>query len=186
MDKLKDYILVIKNCISKKLSDDILKEYKDSGEWINATIDDGKIIKNIRNCETIFLSSNSTIEKNFIKRKKIDNELFKCTNKIIKKYKKKFKNIHVDEDSGYELLKYDKFNFYSEHVDSFKKIPRSISCSLILNDDFKGGEFSFFNKKILYDLKKGSAIVFPSNFLYPHSILPVKKGTRFSIVTWFI
>jgi hypothetical protein len=28
--------------------------------------------------------------------------------------------------------------------------------------------------------------MFPSNFLYPHSVLPVTEGTRYSIVTWFI
>ena len=50
----------------------------------------------------------------------------------------------------------------------------------------KGGEFSFFNNTLVYSLKKGSAIMFPSNFLYPHSVLPVINGTRYSIVTWFI
>ena len=25
---------------------------------------------------------------------------------------------------------------------------------------------------------------FPSNFMYPHSIEPIKKGTRYSIVAW--
>ena len=35
-------------------------------------------------------------------------------------------------------------------------------------------------------LKKGDAIMFPSNFMYPHEIMPVTQGTRYSIITWFI
>ena len=32
--------------------------------------------------------------------------------------------------------------------------------------------------------KAGSAIVFPSNFCFPHAVLPVTKGERHSIITW--
>ena len=35
-------------------------------------------------------------------------------------------------------------------------------------------------------LKKADAIMFPSNFMYPHEIMPVTQGTRYSIITWFI
>ena len=30
----------------------------------------------------------------------------------------------------------------------------------------------------------GSAVCFPSNFTFPHEILPVTKGTRYALVTW--
>ena len=33
-------------------------------------------------------------------------------------------------------------------------------------------------------LSKGSVVFFPSNFMYPHSIQPITKGTRYSIVSW--
>jgi len=33
-------------------------------------------------------------------------------------------------------------------------------------------------------LSKGSIVFFPSNFMYPHSIEPITKGTRYSIVAW--
>ena len=44
----------------------------------------------------------------------------------------------------------------------------------------------FFNEKLKYNLKKGSVLMFPSNFMYPHEILEVTKGTRYSIITWFL
>ena len=37
-----------------------------------------------------------------------------------------------------------------------------------------------------YKTVKGSAIVFPSNFMFPHAVKKVEKGTRYSIVTWLM
>ena len=58
------------------------------------------------------------------------------------------------------------------------------SVLLFLNDDFKGGDFIISD--ITYKTKKGSAIVFPSNFMFPHEVKLVEKGTRYSIVTWLM
>jgi len=33
-------------------------------------------------------------------------------------------------------------------------------------------------------MKIGEMIIFPSNFLFPHEIKPIKKGTRYSFVSW--
>ena len=187
MNELKDYILVLEDIIPEELCDSILNEYKNSNEWLNTLVGSkGNINKEIRNCTSISISLNGVIEKNKDVRKKIDDEVFECTKKAIQKYNEKFKQAHISKDSGYQLLKYEKGGFYIQHVDSFIDIPRTISCSFILNNDFKGGEFSFFNNTLVYSLKKGSAIMFPSNFLYPHSVLPVIDGTRYSIVTWFL
>lgn len=187
MNNLKDYILVLEDILPKKLCNDILNEYENSNEWLDTAVGSkGNINKKIRNCTTIKMSFNNVIEKNKNIRKSLDDEVFQSTKKAIEKYNEKFKQAHVSKDSGYELLKYEKGDFYIEHVDSFTEIPRTISCSFILNNNFKGGEFSFFNNTLVYPLKKGSAIMFPSNFLYPHSVLPVIDGTRYSIVTWFI
>tara|TARA_R110000764_G_scaffold72845_3_gene149071 strand:+ start:739 stop:1371 length:633 start_codon:yes stop_codon:yes gene_type:complete len=59
---------------------------------------------------------------------------------------------------------------------------RKLSMSLILNDDYEGGEFETWSsgKK---KFKKGSMIFFPSWVL--HKVNPVTKGTRYSLVVWF-
>ena len=186
MQELKDYILVLDDIISEKICDDILSEYSNSNEWKNSLIGHGHIDKGIRNCTNIFISSDEVIEKNKEIRKKIDNDVFECTKKAIEKYNEKFNLTAISRDTGYNLFRYEKDGFYNEHVDSFITFPRTISCSFILNNNFEGGDFSFFNNRVIRSLKKGSAIMFPSNFLYPHSILPVIDGTRYSIVTWFI
>lgn len=190
--QLKDYIIVINNAASNKLCDDIINEYKDSTDWNTATIWDKATDENvtiidnsIRNCETISMSLHNVITKNEETRKNLDARLFVCVGKCICEYNKIIPWCKIEKDSGYQLLRYKEGSFYQPHVDSVTSEPRSVSCSIVLNDSFKGGEFVFFEGQEVYNLKKGDALLFPSNFLYPHEVKPVKSGTRYSIVTWF-
>jgi len=185
-NKLEDYIYIVKNALSFSLCDEILNEFKDSDEWQDTVVASGTVKKDIRNCKTIVISFPHVIQKNNEIRHKLDNAIFDGASKCIQEYNKKFPHCKIEEDSGYELLKYSKGCFYIQHVDSFKARPRAVSCSFILNDDFKGGEFAFFDKELKYKLEKGDALMFPSNFMYPHEVMPVTQGIRYSIVTWFI
>jgi hypothetical protein len=185
-NKLEDYIYVVKNALSLNLCGEILNEFKSGDEWQNTVIGLGEVDKQTRNCETILISFPHVIQKNKDIRHKLDNAIFDGAAKCIQEYNTKFSHCKIEEDSGYELLKYPEGCFYIQHVDSFKARPRSVSCSFILNDDFEGGEFAFFDRELKYKLKKGDALMFPSNFMYPHEVMPVTKGTRYSIITWFI
>jgi predicted 2-oxoglutarate/Fe(II)-dependent dioxygenase YbiX len=185
-NNLNEYIIVIKNALTDPLCDAILQEFKDSNEWQDTVVGKGTVEKNTRNCETVVISYPHIIEKNKKVRLKLDKYIFASASKCIQEYNTKHLHCNIEEDSGYELLKYHEGCFYIEHVDSFKARPRSVSCSFILNDDFEGGEFAFFNRELIYKLEKGDALMFPSNFMYPHEVMPVTKGTRYSIVTWFI
>ena len=53
----------------------------------------------------------------------------------------------------------------------------------LLNNDYTGGEFMMFQDKE-YKIKAGEVLIFPSNFLYPHKVLPVKDGIRYSYTSW--
>ena len=185
MKELKDYIVVVPNVVPSELCDAVLNEFGSCNDWINASIDNGENL-NIRNCQTIGISFSSIIEKNKEIRQKIDQKLFTCAANALKQYAKLFPTTIIKQDSGYELLKYETNGFYTTHTDSFKDRPRAVSCSFMLNDDYEGGEFAFFGRELVYNLKKGSCIMFPSNFMYPHEIMPVTSGTRYSIVTWFV
>ena len=35
------------------------------------------------------------------------------------------------------------------------------------------------------NLNKGDVIIFPSNFMYPHTVKPITSGKRYVVVTWF-
>ena len=63
-----------------------------------------------------------------------------------------------------------------------KGIP-VLSIIVNLNDGYEGGELRFFDKHNL-KLGKGDVVIFPSNFMYPHSVNTVTKNTRYSAVAW--
>jgi predicted 2-oxoglutarate/Fe(II)-dependent dioxygenase YbiX len=187
MENIQDYIVVIKNALTSSLCEAILNEYKNSNEWVDAIVgNSGKINKGVRNCKTIGISQPIIIGTNKKIRQKLDKYIFASAGECIKKYNNKFQDCQIEEDSGYDLLKYDEGGYYSSHTDSFKARPRAVSCSFILNDDYEGGEFAFFDRELKYKLEKGDALMFPSNFMYPHEVMPVTKGTRYSVITWFI
>jgi predicted 2-oxoglutarate/Fe(II)-dependent dioxygenase YbiX len=113
-----------------------------------------------------------------------------CFEEVIVKYKTDFPLFTVARTTDFRINKYDKGGFMSRHVDNIHHshgqqygYPQ-VSALLYLNDDYVGGEFYVADKKFLPI--KGSAIIFPSNFMFPHEAKPVTKGTRWSIVTWLM
>ena len=182
-DNIKDYIVVLRNIVSSDLCNAILKEYKNTDEWEKANTAGGVQTK-VRSCDTIGMSLPHIMQNNK-ERARLDAEMFKCAAECIQKYNKKFKEAHIQEDTGYELLRYNKGEFYTQHVDTFLSDPRLVSCSFHLNDDYEGGEFGFFDRSKKIKAAKGDVVMFPSTFMYPHEIMPVTAGTRYSIITWF-
>jgi predicted 2-oxoglutarate/Fe(II)-dependent dioxygenase YbiX len=87
-----------------------------------------------------------------------------------------------------EILKYENTGFYTWHTDHFAEIPRTMSCILLLNNDYEGGNLCFRNPdgsgEWEVEVKPNRMIIWPSNFLYPHTVKPVTKGKRYSIVAW--
>lgn len=77
--------------------------------------------------------------------------------------------------------------FHHDHIhtlfDGERKGVPILSILGLLNDDFEGGNFLMFDSKKV-QLEAGDIIVFPSNFLYPHAVETVTKGTRYSFVSW--
>ena len=87
-----------------------------------------------------------------------------------------------------EILKYENTGFYTWHTDHFAEIPRTMSCILLLNNDYEGGNLCFRNPdgsgEREVEIKPNRMIIWPSNFLYPHTVKPVTKGKRYSVVAW--
>ena len=91
--------------------------------------------------------------------------------------------------SGVRFNRYLQNKKMAEHCDHISSLfPEKIgvpilSCLGVLNDDYEGGEFIMFeNQKI--EMTQGDLIIFPSNFLYPHRVEPVTRGTRYSYISW--
>jgi hypothetical protein len=118
--------------------------------------------------------------------------LFRFFNSKLQEYKKDLKidDFPWENIVSIEVLKYENTGFYTWHSDHFSKSPRTMSCILMLNNDYEGGNICFRNPDTTgewsVEVKPNRMIVWPSNFLYPHTVKPVTKGTRYSVVAWAI
>ena len=103
-------------------------------------------------------------------------------------YKENFPYFYFNKINNMEILKYENNGYYKYHVDDGNNLNRVLSCILLLNNDYEGGELCFYDQinkeEISIDKKVGRMILWPSNFLFPHAVKPVTKGTRFSVVIW--
>jgi Rps23 Pro-64 3,4-dihydroxylase Tpa1-like proline 4-hydroxylase len=183
---LEEYIFTLENVVPEELCDRILEEYSGSNLWNPTMVGDGTTDNKIRNCDVINISEGRILEENFDIRKKLDEDFYICASNAINEYRKLFPDVASEIDTGYDLLRYNEGQFYIQHTDSFKGQQRSVSCSFLLNDDYEGGEFAFFDREIMIRGGKGSIVMFPSNFMFPHEIMPVTSGIRYSIITWYV
>ena len=113
-----------------------------------------------------------------------------CFMTVIKKYREKHEDFVCQRHTDFRMNKYSEGGFMSRHVDNIHHshgqeygYPQA-SALLFLNDDYEGGHFHISGLR--YETKKGSAIIFPSNFMFPHEVNLITKGTRYSIVTWLM
>ena len=118
----------------------------------------------------------------------ISDKIIKTIEKLYTYYKIKFFKMTNFKISQIDLLKYEINGKYDIHTDHISKAMRQISVIINLNDDYEGGDLIFTDQKEKeikrLKLGKGSIVFFPSNFMYPHGIQPITKGTRYSIVAW--
>ena len=93
-----------------------------------------------------------------------------------------------------ELMRYREGGFYIRHADSQNLDPekkcwtkvadRDLSILIYLNDDFEGGELSFYNLNYQVRPRAGAVVIFPSDHRFLHQAEIVKKGLRYAIVSW--
>jgi len=87
-----------------------------------------------------------------------------------------------------QILQYEKTQEYKFHHDAatnpeIQEYHRKISVITYLSDGFIGGGTAF--PHATFKPKPGYAIIFPSNWCYPHAGEPVKEGRKRVAVTWW-
>ena len=110
----------------------------------------------------------------------------------IKQYQEQLELPWFDTWEAYSPIKYNKYTENKKmapHVDHIKSLFEGknrgvpiLTCLGLLNDDYTGGEFLLCDEEV--DLKQGDLLIFPSNFMYPHQVKPIKSGTRYSYISW--
>jgi predicted 2-oxoglutarate/Fe(II)-dependent dioxygenase YbiX len=94
------------------------------------------------------------------------------TTAIVSDYMQKTNNIRI--------MRYKEGQEIKDHLD-IGNLNHRASCTINLNLNYEGGEFSFFSSKHLLNLKEGEGIIFPAEQIWIHGVRPVTKGTRYAI-----
>jgi predicted 2-oxoglutarate/Fe(II)-dependent dioxygenase YbiX len=182
---LSEYIKVFPNIINLNCISTLIK-YSNSLEFKKAAIGHSKVDEKIRKVKlhSLLVSSQSLTDvhwNNFLG--------FKIVN-AMNEYLNNFnclQYLKINFLNQLDILKYEEDNYYTFHVDASPTHLRTLSSILFLNNDYKGGDikFKFFNEeeKVIKPTP-GMLLVWPSNFMFPHSVEPVTEGIRYSIVAW--
>jgi len=93
-----------------------------------------------------------------------------------------FTNIRFNRYSEQTNMKLHCDHIHTMFDGTIKGVP-ILSIVGLLNDDFEGGDFIMWEDTKI-ELEAGDILLFPSNFLYPHKVLDVIKGKRYSFVSW--
>jgi|TARA_E500000318_G_scaffold3941_1_gene4218 Rps23 Pro-64 3,4-dihydroxylase Tpa1-like proline 4-hydroxylase len=181
---MKEYILEVRKIIPQKLCKKII-HYFDNDYGEAGTVGSG-VNKDIRNCLTrSILETKSFGEKicsNLAKEK-----IFEC----VSHYKDKH-SVEIKKISQLDILRYDTNKYkagYNFHNDFGHEVnDRHLSISVCLNNEYEGGEFVFDLPSGHYVIPQnvGDAVVFPSNFMFPHQVNKITKGTRYALIGWVI
>lgn len=192
--ELKDYIKVYETSMHPKIISSFIKYCNkiDFGEG-EVVSSDGKELKKMheyRKTNTWFFQANTMSDihwKNFWKAAMMET-LYSAYRKFPAFLEGKI-GCADDPIIDIQCLKYEEGGFYSAHTDNCTMFPRTLSMIYFLNDDYEGGELNFhcpITGKVYKTVKAkpGRAIVWPSNFLYPHTVTPVSKSKRYTLVAW--
>lgn len=85
----------------------------------------------------------------------------------------------IRSTSNIRILKYSEGEQIVDHLDTDHS--KRASCTLNLNENYEGGEFTFFSGKHIETFKTGDAMIFPAEPIWIHGTKPILSGTRYCI-----
>ena len=179
-NKLEDYILTIPNVLTDTLCKKVIKELK-KADW-----GDGNYYTRRKDWNKKSGCPSGTFDT-LPSDQDIKNGIWRAIHKYVIEELKFHWFAHWDGFSALKFHRYKKNQFAEKHCDQYAQIFKKgipiLSIIGSLNNNYEGGELIFFKDKE-YKLKAGEILMFPSNFLYPHKVMPVKKGARYTYVSW--
>jgi len=85
---------------------------------------------------------------------------------------------------SYQILKYGVGQKFTNHIDDHPDYHRRVSTLYYLNDNYSGGELNFPRFNLSFKPKANQMVIFPSTYVYNHSVSPVTEGERYAVVSW--
>jgi hypothetical protein len=182
---------VYKNAFTKEQIQyviDVLEKNVGSGiyRWNEATVTNSKTpIKKARDCVDFKMSRNSLGPKNEKNAELHDmyELVFDVLKKCVDDYSK-YWGINVNWYEVFNFVKYEgEGKEFKIHGDHGPRYVCTVSAVIYLNDDYEGGEIHFPRlDNTIVKPEYGDIAVFPSNYIYEHASLPIKKGTKYCVV----
>lgn len=102
---------------------------------------------------------------------------------VVKDYTRKYNIGELRYWEATNYVKYGPGQHFQEHHDHGYSYNCVVSLVAYPNDDYEGGELYFRLQNVTAKARAGDVFIFPSNFMYPHKAMPVKSGTKYSMVT---
>jgi predicted 2-oxoglutarate/Fe(II)-dependent dioxygenase YbiX len=181
-----EYCITVKKVMKQPLIKLINEEIYQSVEtWGNGSIASGEDL-NVRSVKVQGFEEEDIGAS--VSRRIIYNDLKRFTSTLNQEYQDKVCNFYSSNKNYFQFLYYDSKMkaHYEYHCDHFKENPRVLTILVGLNpaEEYVGGELFVQNQEEGIKLDRGDAVVFPSNFMYPHRVSPVTKGQRKVLVIW--
>ena len=185
-EKLIDYILHLKNWISKEITKTTIKELSKKKWEPHYHVNTLTLKKVIRKKELDVYWSDDSLTYHT----ELHNLVWKALEKyILKEHNKRYHS----NWAGFSRIKFNRYGknqIMTKHIDHIKSLFDGerkgipvLSIIGALNNNYTGGELIFFDNHQI-KLKEGDILLFPSNFMYPHLVKPITKGKRYSFVSW--
>ena len=160
-------------------------------DWVQAQIKQGeesKIDKEYRDTSSIGIHYNESIISEFSNFKQAFfsslSNIFLTGFSLAESDYKAEHGLQTTWHDDYTILKYGQGQKFVNHIDDHKDYHRRMSLVYYINDDYTGGEIVFPRFGITYKPAKDELLIFPSTYVYNHSVLPVIEGTRYAVVSW--
>ena len=119
----------------------------------------------------------------------VQNNLFRSLAMSIQEFSKQFtyfSNFKRFQDSGYNLQRYQKGEYYHWHIDADNEAlsSRQLVAIWYLNDVEQGGETDFYHQNISIKPQKGKLVLFPPFWTHQHRAAKIETGVKYIATTW--
>ena len=195
MKTLDEYVLVYEDVVSETLAAELLHEYRESNDWTNYDPAKG----GVSDAASAISISHPSVTGRGTARERLGNDVISALGRTFDRYHERFSRreqglnfLHIDKLVGLRLIRYETGQFMKIHTDKYPDAETgalswpAVTFTINLNDDFSGGELSLLDGELVIKVNARQGIFFPANFLFPHSVEKVTKGTRYALVGWFL
>lgn len=115
------------------------------------------------------------------------NWIYELIGNIVKEVNLKFFEFDVTHFHNLHYVIHNEGDYHHEHIDYESEGGvwdfRKLSFSLLLNDEFEGGDLEILGKEKFVADKKSNSIIFYPSYMR-HQISPVTSGARHSLEGW--